>query len=211
MIKYDWIIYSIGFIAQALFSSRLIIQWLLSEKQKKVVTPALFWVFSFLASVLLFFYGYLRNDFAIMLGQSLTYFIYIRNLQLQNHWKKIHISLRWFFYLVPLVLVFYYFNNNVIDIDKLFKNEDIPVWLLILGIVSQIVFTLRFVYQWLYSEKHKISTLPLGFWILSNIGSLLILSYAIFRKDPVLFVGHIMGILIYTRNIILFAKHAKSN
>lgn len=211
MIKYDWIIYSIGFIAQALFSSRLIVQWFLSEKQKKVVTPALFWVFSLLASFLLFLYGYLRNDFAIMLGQSLTYFIYIRNLQLQNHWQKIHISLRGVFYLVPLVLVVYYFNNNVIDIDNLFKNEDIPVWLLILGIVSQIVFTLRFVYQWMYSEKHKKSTLPLGFWILSNMGSVLILSYAIFRKDPVLFVSHIMGILIYTRNIILLVKHGKSN
>lgn len=211
MIKYDWIIYTIGFIAQALFSSRLIVQWFLSEKKKKVVTPALFWVFSLFASFLLFIYGYLRNDFAIMLGQCLTYFIYIRNLQLQNHWQKIHISLRWVFYLVPVILVFYYFNNNIIDIDNLFKNKDIPLWLLILGIVSQVVFTLRFVYQWMYSEKHKKSTLPLGFWILSNIGSLLILSYAIIRKDPVLFVGHSMGILIYTRNIILSVKHGKNS
>lgn len=199
-------IYGVGFIAQGLFSSRLIVQWLLSEKQKKVVTPALFWVLSLLASFLLFLYGYLRHDFAIMLGQCLTYFIYIRNLQLQNHWQKIHICLRWFFYLVPVALIFYYFNSNIFDLDNLFKNEDIPIWLLTLGIVSQVVFTLRFIYQWLYSEKHKKSTLPMGFWILSNIGSLLILTYAIFRKDPVLFVGHIMGISIYTRNIILLVK-----
>ena len=206
MNNYNWLIYGIGFLAQGLFSSRLIIQWFLSEKQKKVVTPALFWVLSLLASFLLFLYGYLRHDFAIMLGQCLTYFIYIRNLHLQNYWEKIHITLRWFFYLIPFVLVIYYFNNNVFDLNNLLKNKDIPIWLLILGIVSQVVFTLRFVYQWIYSEKHKKSSLPMGFWILSNIGSLLILTYAIFRKDPVLFVGHILGIRIYTRNIILLVK-----
>jgi len=209
--KYSWFIYLIGFIAQILFSSRLVIQWFLSENQKKVVTPSVFWVLSLLASFLLFIYGYLRDDFAIMMGQCLTYFIYIRNLQLQNQWQKIHISLRWFFYLVPVALIVYYFNNNVVDIDNLFKNEDIPLWLLILGIISQLVFTLRFVYQWIYSERHKKSSLPLGFWILSNIGSLLILSYAIFRKDPVLLVGHLMGISIYTRNIILLLRHDKNN
>lgn len=206
MNNYSWPIYGIGFIAQALFSSRLIIQWFLSEKQKKVVTPALFWGLSLLASFLLFIYGYVRGDFAIMLGQSLTYFIYIRNLQLQNYWGKMPVVLRWIFYLGPGILVIYYFNNNVVDINKLFKNEAIPPWLLVLGIVSQVVFTLRFVYQWLYSEKHKKSILPMGFWLLSTLGSLLILTYAIFRRDPVLFIGHIMGVTIYTRNIILLLK-----
>jgi lipid-A-disaccharide synthase-like uncharacterized protein len=204
--NYNWYIYIIGFIAQGLFSSRLIIQWFLSEKQKKVVTPSLFWVLSLLASFMLFVYGYLRDDFAIMLGQSLTYFIYIRNLQLQGKWEKIHTGLRWLIYMVPVALVVYYFNNNIIDVDKLLKNEAIPPWLLSLGIVSQILFTFRFVYQWLYSEKHKESTLPMGFWLLSNLGALLILIYAIIRKDPVLFVGHLMGISIYTRNIILLVK-----
>ncbi|WP_319502612.1 lipid-A-disaccharide synthase N-terminal domain-containing protein [uncultured Draconibacterium sp.] len=202
----NWYIYIIGFIAQGLFSSRLIIQWFLSEKQKKVVTPSLFWVLSLLASFVLFVYGYLRDDFAIMFGQSLTYFIYIRNLQLQGKWEKIHIILRSVIYMVPVLLVVFYFNNNVIDVDKLLKNEAIPPWLLSLGIVSQILFTFRFVYQWLYSEKHKESTLPMGFWLLSNLGSLLILIYAIIRRDPVLFVGHLMGISIYTRNIILLVK-----
>lgn len=206
MNNYNWYIYIIGFIAQGLFSSRLIIQWFLSEKQKKVVTPSLFWVLSLLASFLLFVYGYLRDDFAIMLGQSLTYFIYIRNLQLQGKWEKIHFILRIAIYMVPVFLGVYYFNNNVIDVDKLLKNEAIPPWLLSLGIVSQVLFTFRFVYQWLYSEKHKESTLPMGFWLLSNLGSLLILIYAIIRKDPVLLVGHLMGISIYTRNIILLFK-----
>ena len=117
----DWLIYSIGFFAQILFSSRLVVQWISSEKQKKVITPTLFWTLSLIASFLLFIYGYLRNDFAIMLGQTLTYFIYIRNLQLQKVWLKIHWSVRLFLYLVPTFIVIYYFNNNVIDKDLLLE------------------------------------------------------------------------------------------
>ena len=199
----DWLIYSIGFLAQILFSSRLIIQWISSEKTKKVVTPTLFWTLSLIASFLLFIYGYLRDDFAIMLGQALTYFIYIRNLQLQNQWKKIPAILRFVLLFMPLFVSIFYFNNNRIDVNIFFKNEDIPFWLLLLGIISQIIFTLRFVYQWLYSEKQKDSSLPLGFWALSLVGSLLILIYAIMRKDPVLFVGHILGTVIYIRNLII--------
>jgi len=199
----NWVIYSIGFLAQILFSSRLIIQWLSSEKNKRLVTPTLFWVLSLIASFLLFIYGYLRSDFAIMLGQALTYFIYIRNLQLQKQWKNIPVILRYALLFMPLLITIFYFNNNRIDIDILFKNEVIPLWLLILGIGSQFIFTLRFVYQWLYSEKQNNSTLPFGFWTLSLIGSVLILIYAIFRKDPVLFIGHILGAVIYIRNIII--------
>ena len=202
----DWIIYSIGFSAQILFSSRLIVQWVTSEKNRRVITPSLFWVLSLIASFLLFIYGYLRLDFAIMLGQALTYFIYIRNLQLQNQWQKVPSVLQWFLLLVPTFIVIYYFNNIRIDAALLFKNEDIPLWLLILGIISQVVFTLRFVYQWIYSEKQNKSVLPFGFWMLSLIGSLLILTYAIIRRDPVLFLGHILGATIYVRNLMLLGK-----
>lgn len=202
----NWLIYTIGFIAQILFSSRLIIQWISSEREKRVITPTLFWTLSLIASFLLFIYGYLRNDFAIMLGQALTYFIYIRNLQLQNQWQKFHWLTRYLLLSVPTLIVIYYFNNNVIDKDLLFKNEAIPNWLLWLGIISQVVFTLRFVYQWLYSERKKTSSLPLGFWLLSLVGSILILTYAVYRKDPVLFIGHLLGSAIYVRNLILLHK-----
>lgn len=208
----NWIIYSIGFIAQILFSSRLVVQWVTSEREKKVITPTLFWSLSLFASFLLFIYGYLREDFAIMLGQGLTYFIYIRNLQLKDEWIKFPKLIRYFIFIVPILITIFYFNNNVIDRDILFKNENIPLWLLVLGIISQVVFTFRFIYQWIYSEYKKESILPLGFWILSLSGSLLILTYAIFRKDPVLFLGHGLGLIIYSRNIFLIhLSHAKND
>lgn len=202
-----WLIFGLGFLAQGLFSSRIFLQWIISEKNKKVLTPNLFWEISLFASCLLFVYGYLRDDFAIMLGQVITYYIYVRNIQLEKEWEKWPRWLRTFIYFFPAIILVYGFNNNVIDTHNLFKNQDIPFFLMILGVVSQILFTLRFVYQWLYSESKQESLLPMGFWLLSLIGSLLIFTYAIFRRDPVLFVGHLSGIIIYSRNMIIMKKY----
>ena len=208
-LSYKSFVYIIGFTAQILFSARLILQWILSEKANKVLTPRLFWQLSLIASFLLFVYGWIRDDFAIMLGQSLTYFIYIRNMHLQGSWKKLPKIIRIFLVIFPFMVAIYAFNNNQIDVERLFKNENIPLTLLIWGAVGQIIFTLRFVYQWIYSEKRKESSLPLGFWVLSLTGSLMILSYAIIRKDPVLFFGQAFGFVVYLRNIILLLKHKK--
>jgi len=202
----NWMVYGIGFLAQLLFSGRLLLQWILSEKSKRVITPAIFWKLSLVASFLLFVYGYLRDDFAIMLGQALTYYIYIRNLQLQGEWQKSHKLFQLFLLGFPIAIVIYGYNNGEYDLYQLFNNEAIPVWLLILGIISQLIFTIRFVYQWMYSEKTKKSQLPVGFWRMSVIGAALILTYAIFRKDPVLFIGHIAGLVIYIRNIFIWKK-----
>jgi len=204
----SWWIYSVGFIAQILFSGRLIYQWIKSEKEKKVVTPSLFWLLSLAASFLLFVYGWLRNDFAIMLGQSLTYFIYIRNLQIDGAWTKAPKILRWTIIVFPFLIIAYAYNNNQYDLQALFSNPDIPKHWLIWGSAGQIMFTLRFVYQWIYAEKHHSSELPIGFWIISLIGSVMILTYAIYRKDPVLFAGHSLGIFLYCRNLFL-AKNSK--
>ena len=201
----DWV-YAIGFTAQVLFSARLLLQWILSEKKNKVVTPSLFWKLSLLASFLLFIYGYLRDDFAIMLGQSLTYYIYIRNLQLQGQWQRSPKALQWFLLIFPIIIVIYGYNNGQYDILSLFENKAIPGWLLTLGIIAQLTFTLRFVYQWITSEKNKSSQLPIGFWRMSVVGAALILSYAIIREDPVLFIGHCAGLVIYIRNIFIWKK-----
>ena len=197
------LIYAIGFLAQLLFSGRLFVQWFLSEKHKRIVTPTLFLKLSLIASFLLFVYGYLREDFAIMLGQSLTYFIYIRNLHFQGEWQKAPAALRYFLLAFPLLILIYGYNNGAYDLEILLHNTQIPQWLMILGIVGQLVFTLRFVYQWWYSEQKKESHLPKGFWRLSALGALLIMTYAIYRMDPVLMVGHGSGLIIYLRNLFI--------
>jgi lipid-A-disaccharide synthase-like uncharacterized protein len=203
----NWIIYGIGFLAQMLFSSRILLQWIASEKHKKVLAPHLFWEISLFASVLLFIYGYLRDDFAIMLGQVITYYVYIRNIQLEHQWEKIPAWLRIFLYFFPTIILIYGYNNNILDKANLFNKEHIAPVLMALGIISQVLFTLRFVYQWIYSERRKESMLPMGFWILSFTGSFLIFIYAIFRKDPVLFIGHLSGLVAYSRNIFILKKY----
>ena len=203
----DYFIYSIGLIAQLLFSLRLLIQWLFSEKENKVVTPVLFWIVSLIASFLFFIYGYLRNDFAIMLGQFITYYIYIRNLQLQNQWNRLRKGIQIVFINFPLIVLLITFLRGEFDFSQLFNQNFIPVWLLALGIVSQLIFTLRFIFQWIISEKNKLSQLPSAFWVLSTVGSVIILIYSIFRKDPILFIGHAFGIIIYCRNLMILKKH----
>lgn len=203
----DYFIYSIGLIAQLLFSLRLLIQWLFSEKENKAVTPVLFWIVSLIASFLFFIYGYLRNDFAIMLGQFITYYIYIRNLQLQNQWNRLQKGIKIGFINFPLIVLLITFLKGEFDFSQLFNRNFIPFWLLALGIISQLIFTLRFIIQWIISEKNKFSQLPNTFWILSIVGSVLILIYSIFRKDPILFIGHAFGIIIYCRNLIILKNH----
>ncbi|MCD6093577.1 MAG: lipid-A-disaccharide synthase N-terminal domain-containing protein [Candidatus Omnitrophica bacterium] len=70
-----------------------------------------------------------------------------------------------------------------------------------LGLLGQFLFFLRFFSQWLVSEKRKESITPLSFWYFSILGGLLLLSYAIYRKDPVFILGQSLGIFIYARNL----------
>ena len=199
----NYIIFAIGFLAQLLFSARLISQWFLSEKSKKVETPVLYWKLSLLASILLFTYGYLREDLAIMMGQGLIYGVYWRNLKLQGEWKKRGMLFKALVIIFPMAMLAYAFFLGSLNWSDLVKGENIAPWLIGLGILAQIVYTSRFFYQWYYSEKHEESSLPLGFWIISLIGSSLLLTYGIFRNDPVLISAHFFGAIIYMRDMYI--------
>ena len=205
----NWPIFAIGFLAQLLFSARLISQWFLSEKAKKVETPVLFWKLSLLASILLFTYGYLREDLAIMLGQFLIYGIYWRNLHLMEEWHKRNVLFKILVIAFPFLISAYIIFFGTLQWSDLFKSENITGLLIALGILGQIVYTSRFFYQWYFSEKNQESSLPLGFWILSLIGSILLFTYGIFRHDPVLIAAHFFGAIIYMRDIYLLKNTSK--
>ena len=79
-----------------------------------------------------------------------------------------------------------------LDIDK--------TWLVI-GLLGQMLFSARFVVQWLSSEKQKKSVIPTAFWYLSFGGGLTLLAYAVHRRDPVFIIGQASGLLIYVRNL----------
>ena len=85
---------------------------------------------------------------------------------------------------------------------------NINIWLGI-GFFAQALFASRFLVQWIVSEKKGRSTVPLYFWIASLIGGLLLLSYAVYRKDPVFILGQSMGAFIYSRNLFLIHRQRR--
>ncbi len=70
-----------------------------------------------------------------------------------------------------------------------------------IGFLGQGMFFMRFLLQWIVSEKKGKSVIPVHFWYFSIAGSLLVLIYAIYRKDPVFILGQILGMFIYSRNL----------
>lgn len=80
---------------------------------------------------------------------------------------------------------------------------------IILGFIAQACFTMRFVVQWLASEKAKKSVMPVAFWFFSLFGGALLLIYAIQRKDPVFIAGQALGLIVYVRNLWLIANEKK--
>ncbi len=76
------------------------------------------------------------------------------------------------------------------------------LWLVV-GFAGQSCFFLRFVVQWLHSERQKRSVVPIAFWYLSLAGAAIVMAYAIYRKDPVFIIGQTTGSFVYIRNLVL--------
>lgn len=201
-----WIVFTIGFAAQFFFAGRTLFQWLYSERKKEVTSPSAYWGLSVIGAFLMFVYGVMRDDFSIILGQFISYFVYLWNLDAKGLWKKFSPVLKALLVLTPFIAVGLLLHDAKSFVANMFRNEDIPLWLVFFGSAGQIIFTLRFVYQWFYSHRRHESMLPRGFWIISLIGSGVIVAYGIFRKDPVLILGQSFGFVAYVRNLMLGFK-----
>ncbi len=83
---------------------------------------------------------------------------------------------------------------------------------LILGFAGQTMFFMRFLVQWIASERKGESVIPLLFWYFSLAGGLILLFYAIHIRDPIFILGQSTGAFVYTRNLILiFRKQKQQN
>ncbi|MGB8623685.1 MAG: lipid-A-disaccharide synthase N-terminal domain-containing protein [Paracoccaceae bacterium] len=80
-------------------------------------------------------------------------------------------------------------------------------WWVAIGLGGQLMFTARFLVQWIASERAGRSIVPLAFWYFSVAGGVILFAYAVYRKDPVFILGQSMGLFIYLRN--LFLIHAE--
>ena len=90
--------------------------------------------------------------------------------------------------------------------DSLSANE--LAWIVI-GFVAQFMFMMRFVMQWIYSERARRSIVPEVFWYFSLAGGGMLLAYAIHRADPVFIAGQSLGLFIYSRNIYFIWREKK--
>ncbi len=199
----SWLVYGLGFLAQGFFSARMLIQWIMSERAKKIVSPDLYWICSLIGSILLFIYGWLRDDFSIILGQLISYYIYIWNLNIKGVWPRLPMVLRAIIFCLPIAAVSLMLKDAGAFVQSFFHNEQVPMWLLIFGSAGQCIFTVRFIYQWYYSYKRHASMLPIFFWVISLVGSGIIVAYGCFRRDPVLILGQSVGFITYSRNIVI--------
>jgi len=76
------------------------------------------------------------------------------------------------------------------------------IWLSI-GFLGQFVFSMRFIVQWIASERRRESVIPVAFWYISLTGSAILFAYAVYRRDPVFVLGQGFGAIVYIRNLML--------
>ncbi|MBE9562045.1 MAG: lipid-A-disaccharide synthase N-terminal domain-containing protein [Proteobacteria bacterium] len=88
------------------------------------------------------------------------------------------------------------------------SNE--TIWIMI-GLTGQVFFSMRFLIQWWQSERQKKSVIPIEFWYFSILGAVTLLSYAIYRADPVFILGQSIGLFIYLRNLHLIKKSTQES
>jgi len=191
----------LGFFGQSMFGARTIAQWIIAEREGRIVSPVIFWIFSVIGASVFLFYGVLRHDPVIMVGQTIAFYIYIRNLQLKRVWQRIPVIARILILLIPPSLLLYAGSFESSGLN--FNYTDV---FMVTGMIGQLLLNFRYFYQWYYSEKARESLLPLGFWIISAIASIMVVIYSIYRDDVVLLIAQSGGLIAYCRNIYLHFK-----
>ena len=93
----------------------------------------------------------------------------------------------------------YFYDVFVIKLD----------WWAWVGLIAQGFFTARFLVQWIASERAGKSVVPFAFWLFSIGGGILLLIYALFRRDPVFILGQALGLVIYARNLVLVLRERR--
>lgn len=207
----DWLLYGLGFLAQSLFGARILVQWIQSEKAGRVVSPTWFWIFSLGGSSLFLIYGILRQDVIILVGQTISFYIYIRNLQLKKFWYQLPAVSRIIITLLPLVIFLWTWYYSPSAFQGILQQLNFADSFIMIGGLGQLLLNFRYLYQWYQSERAQESVLPLGFWLISAAASVMVVIYGFYRHDPVLLVAQGMGFVVYLRNIYLSINRFSSS
>lgn len=83
------------------------------------------------------------------------------------------------------------------------------IWIAV-GLLGQGLFSARFLVQWIASERQRRSVIPVAFWYFSLGGGMILLAYALWRRDPVFILGQSTGAFIYARNLLFIHRERRA-
>jgi lipid-A-disaccharide synthase-like uncharacterized protein len=196
--EFWWLLF--GAAAQGAFFLRMVVQWLASEREHRSVVPKAFWYLSFAGGAALFVYAVHRREPVFALGQAVGLFIYARNLML-IHGGRRGAAAAAAAVVIPALGAGAYAVGGAPTAGESHALGS-AAWLAV-GLAAQSFFFLRFLVQWLTSERRRRSVVPPSFWYLSLAGGLMLSAYAVRRAEPVFLAGQLAGVFIYLRNIML--------
>ncbi len=219
---------ALGFTGQALFTARVIVQVLASHRRGESYVPAAFWYLSFAAGLALIAYYFVRSDPVLLLQQAMMVPIHARNIyfiQTENGTNgRRALLMRILLVLVCLACAVCLAGTWATSRPDLENVADpasfvlpligtiVPAWLLLgFGYLGMAVFNGRFVAQWIASERRKRSVVPVSFWVMASIGSVMLLIYAIVRSDPVAIVGYAFTLAPFLYNLALIRRSRVKN
>lgn len=201
-------VYLLGLAGMGIYGTRIVVQWYMSERSHRVETPEIYWVMSSIGAVVLYIYGWLRKDFSIIFGESLSYYIYMWNMSIMGLYKKVPKVVIVVQALFPVVILALISHDLPTFVDSFLHNKDVPPKLLWFGIAGQFTYEIRSVYQLVYSMRRRESVLPLGHWLLAVAGSVMIIAYGLIRHDWVLVIGQ-FAVFFSIRNIMIYFSYKR--
>jgi len=199
------LLYPLGFIAQGLFALRFLIQWLAVEKTRHTTTPKLFWQLSIVGNFLLFIHSLIQLQFPMSLVQSQNIVLSWRNINLQQQKKTAFWKVLVLLFMMALAtFVFFALRSNSWIAAPHVLNFSFGIHFF--GIVGIICFALRFWVQWWQMESQKTQDLTKSFWWISLAGAFLSGMYFFIVQDWVNFIGPVLSLIPYGRNLYFLKK-----
>jgi len=189
-----------GWLGNACFGSRVLVQWLHVERVRGRTAPRVFWLLSLSGSALLGAYAWQRGAWVLLVGFGINGLIYLRNLRLGDASQDVRPLQRR--QALPLAAISALALIGAGLASGVLAGRESWTWLGI-AIVGQSIWSSRFLVQWWHSERTRQSHFPPAFWGLSLAGNGLLLAYALHLWDAVLVAGLVLGPVVQIRNLWL--------
>ena len=208
----------LGMAGALIFYSRFYLQWLASEREGQSTIPEVFWHMSTIGSLALLVYAIATQSPLGALGQCFNLVVYARNLV--HIWRnRLAVSPRtiWLIHFLvgAVTIVSIAFVASVWTHEFHVNREAAPAvarqtWLWLgVGVIGQILFACRFLVQWVATERNCASTVPVAFWYLSVVATVLQIACFVQRAEWIFAVGSAAVILIYFRNLSLLSNQTQ--